>query len=43
MESALRVAGFCWLAIFVLWAILGFAVKQTVRGRMRGPGSPSGA
>jgi protein-S-isoprenylcysteine O-methyltransferase Ste14 len=33
MESALRVAGFCWLAIFVLWAILGFAVKQTVGSR----------
>jgi protein-S-isoprenylcysteine O-methyltransferase Ste14 len=33
MESAMRVAGFCWLAIFVLWAILGFAVKQTVGSR----------
>jgi len=33
MESALRVAGFCWLGIFVLWAILGFAVKQTVGSR----------
>jgi protein-S-isoprenylcysteine O-methyltransferase Ste14 len=33
MESALRVAGLCWLAIFVLWAILGFTVKQTVGSR----------
>jgi protein-S-isoprenylcysteine O-methyltransferase Ste14 len=33
MESALRVAGFCWMGIFVLWAILGFAVKQTVGSR----------
>jgi protein-S-isoprenylcysteine O-methyltransferase Ste14 len=33
MESAMRVAGFCWLVIFVLWAILGFAVKQTVGSR----------
>jgi protein-S-isoprenylcysteine O-methyltransferase Ste14 len=33
MESALRVAGFCWMAIFVLWAILGFAVKKTVGSR----------
>ena len=29
----MQVAGFCWLGIFVLWAILGFAVKQTVGSR----------
>ena len=33
MESAMRVAGFCWLAIFVLWAILAFTVKQTTGSR----------
>ena len=33
MESALRVAGFCWMAIFVLWAILGLTAKQTVGSR----------
>ena len=33
MESALRVAGFCWMGIFVLWAILGLTAKQTVGSR----------
>ena len=33
MEFAARVAGFCWLAIFVLWAILSFTVKQTTGSR----------
>jgi protein-S-isoprenylcysteine O-methyltransferase len=30
MESAFRIAGFAWLAIFILWAILRFATKKTV-------------
>jgi|SRR5579872_4053659 len=33
MEFAVRVAGFCRIAVFVLWAILGFTVKQTVGSR----------
>ena len=30
MVSAMRIAGFAWLAIFVLWAMLRFRTKKTV-------------
>jgi len=30
LESAFRVAGLAWLAIFILWAVLRFTTKKTV-------------
>jgi protein-S-isoprenylcysteine O-methyltransferase Ste14 len=30
MDPILRVAGLLWLAIFILWAVLGYTVKPTV-------------